>query len=362
MIFPFPEPQGDLWQYLAKTEKTVVMYGMGNGADKILAVLDRFGIEVADFFASDGFVRGHSFHGKRVLSYTEVKEKYGAENLIILLSFASSLPEVLSLFERVDTECELYAPDVPVCGEALFDFEFYKAHREELATVYSLLEDDESRRIFECVLRYKLSGKLSDLRAVESAKDETYALLDAASVTAYADLGAYNGDTIRELMSYAPRLSEAWAFEPDRRSFRKLSDFVEAIDLPTVHTVNAAAWSEDTTLSFADTGNRNAGAFAIGKQIEVAARSLDSVLDGARVDYIKYDVEGAEREAILGSKATISAHHPHLLVSIYHRSEDLFALPLLIHEHFPEYRLSLRRYPYVPAWDLNLICQSPKKP
>ena len=119
----------DLWSYLASSEKKIVMYGMGNGADKILAVLDRFGIEVADFFASDGFVRGHSFHGKRVLSYTEVKEKYGAENLIILLSFASSLPEVLSLFERVDTECELYAPDVPVCGEALFDFEFYKAHR-----------------------------------------------------------------------------------------------------------------------------------------------------------------------------------------------------------------------------------------
>ena len=357
MIFPFSEPQGDLWQYLSSTDKTIVMYGMGNGADKILAVLDRFGIEVADFFASDGFVRGHSFHGKRVLSYTEVKEKYGADRLIVLLSFASSLPDVLSLFDRVDAECELYAPDVPVCGENLFDFAFYKAHREELAAVYSLLSDDESRRIFECVLRYKLSGKLSDLRAVESSKDEVYReLLSASEITSAADLGAYNGDTIRELMAYAPSLSETWAFEPDRRSFRKLSDFVETVDSPTVHTVNAAAWSEDTTLSFADTGNRNAGAFAIGKQIEVAARSLDSVLNGAKVDYIKYDVEGAEREAILGSKATILEHHPRLLVSIYHRSEDLFALPLLIHERFPDYRLTLRRYPYVPAWDLNLIC------
>ena len=262
----------------------------------------------------------------------------------------------ISLFDRVDAECELYAPDVPVCGETLFDFEFYKAHREELATVYSLLQDEESRRIFECVLRYKLSGKISDLRAVESTKDEMYSLLDATAVTHYADLGAYNGDTVRELMTYASGLSEVWAFEPDRRSFRKLSDFVGTVDAPTIHTVNAAAWSEDTTLSFADTGNRNAGAFAIGKQIEVAARSLDSVLDGAKVDYIKYDVEGAEQEAILGSADTIHTHRPRLLVSIYHRSEDLFALPLMIHERFPDYRLTLRRTPYVPAWDLNLIC------
>lgn len=356
MIFPSFEPQGDLWQALSHTDKTVVMYGMGNGADKILAVCDRYGIEVADFFASDGFVRGHSFHGKCVLSYTEVKEKYGADNLIVLLSFASSLPDVLTLFECVASECEMYAPDVPVCGDNLFDFDFYREHRDELAQGYSLLADDESRRIFECVLRYKLSGKISDLRAVESQKDESYSLLDAATVRTYADLGAYNGDTVRELKQYAPELRTVYAFEPDRRSFRKLSEYANAQNELTVHTYHAAAWSENTTLSFADTGNRNAGAFALGKQIEVDARSLDSVLGGAPVDYIKYDVEGAEREAILGSRQTILAHHPRLLVSIYHRSEDLFALPLLIREQFPDYRLYLRRTPYVPAWDLNLIC------
>ena len=51
-----PQFEQDLWQYLAATDKPIVMYGMGNGADKILAVCDRFGITVRDFFASDGFV------------------------------------------------------------------------------------------------------------------------------------------------------------------------------------------------------------------------------------------------------------------------------------------------------------------
>ncbi|MBR6745703.1 MAG: FkbM family methyltransferase, partial [Clostridia bacterium] len=66
----------NLWNRLKETELPIVMYGMGNGADKILDVLDALGIEVADFFASDGFVRGHSFHGKRVLSFSEIKQKY----------------------------------------------------------------------------------------------------------------------------------------------------------------------------------------------------------------------------------------------------------------------------------------------
>jgi len=354
MNFPY---NTDLWTYLRQTDKTIVMYGMGNGADKILHICDRYGIPVADFFASDGFVRGHAFHGKTVLRYADVKEKYGADRMIVLLSFASSLPDVLELFYRLDGECELYAPDVPVCGEHLFDLSFVRANAEQIREAYSLLADEESKRILEKVIQYKLSGRIGYLREAESDKDTVYRdLLDAETIRFAADLGAYNGDTVRELMSYAPALREVYALEPDRRNFRKLRDFAETLSSPTVHALQAAAWSEDTTLLFADSGNRNAGAFAKGKQVEVEARALDPILGGAPVDYVKYDVEGAEAEALRGSAETIARHKPRLLVSVYHRSEDLFTLPLLVHRLNPDYRLYLRRYPYVPAWDLNLIC------
>ena len=346
----------DLWEYLSKTDKTVVMYGMGNGADKILAVCERYGISVSDFFASDGFVRGHSFHGKRVLSYSEVKERYGADHIIVLLSFGSSRPEVLELIYRVSEECETYAPDVPVCGDALFTRQFFEAHSEELLQAEALLADEESRRIFSNVIEYKLTGRIDLLRNAESDRREVFKLLSLNEVTSAADLGAYNGDTLRELAKEAPLLSYALAMEPDRRNFRKLSGYAENEARFVIDAENAAAWKEDTTLLFADSGNRNSGAFAKGKQIEVTARTLDSLLGGKPTDYVKYDVEGAEYEALLGSAETIRMHSPRLLVSAYHRSEDLFALPLLLRQLNPSYRIFLRRYPYVPAWDLNLIC------
>ena len=344
----------DLWQYLSETDKTVVMYGMGNGADKILNICHKYGIEVSDFFASDGFVRGHSFHGKTVLSYSAIKEKYGADNIIVLLSFASSLPDVLALFDKVDSECEMYAPDVPVCGDTLFDMEFFNAHRDELERVWDMLADSVSKDIFEKVVCYKLSGRISYLREAVTERDETFSLLGKISVA--ADLGAYNGDTARELIARYPDIKEIYALEPDRRNFKKLSEYAEGISSPVIHAQNAAAWSETATLTFADSGSRNSGAFAKGKQVEVSATSLDSVLSGKPVDYIKYDVEGAECQAIIGSAETILNHKPRLLVSLYHRSEDIFALPLQIHGLCPDYKLYLRREPYVPAWDLNLIC------
>ena len=152
MKFDCLSSKSDLWSYLASTDKRIVMYGMGNGADEILAVCERYGIEVCDFFASDGFVRGHSFHGKRVLSFSEVKQKYGAENLIVLLSFASSLPAVLENVKAIAAQCELYAPDVPVCGDTLFTLDFAKQNADALSQVYTMLADEESRNIFEKVI------------------------------------------------------------------------------------------------------------------------------------------------------------------------------------------------------------------
>ncbi len=357
MNFTTFAPSDALWARLCSTEKTVVMYGMGNGADKILAVCERYGVTVSDFFASDGFVRGHSFHGKRVLSYSEIKKKYGADNIIVLLSFASSLPDVLDNFKRIAAECEMYAPDVPVCGDELFTYEFAKSRADEIRRAYNLLADDESRHVFEYTLLYKLTGNISYLFEAESDKNEVYrSLLKADEIRTYADLGAYNGDTVRELMAYAPDLSEVVAFEPDRRSFRKLSEFCDELTSPSVERINAAAWSERATLTFGDEGNRNSGLFAKGKSVEVAAISLDEVMNGRAVDYVKYDVEGCEREALDGSKGTILSCKPRLLVSAYHRSEDIFALPLQIAKMRPDYKLYMRRYAYVPAWDLNIIC------
>ena len=348
----------DLWTYLQSTQKKIVMYGMGNGADKILSVCEKYNIEVCDFFASDGFVRGHSFHGKTVLSYSDAKSKYGADNMIVLLSFASSLDDVIENIKRISAECELYAPDVPVCADELFTLDYARKHSSELTEAYSLFADDRSKQIFENVVAYKLSGNIDFLFSAESDKDEVYKiLLKAEDIQSYADLGAYNGDTVRELMKYSPDLTRVVAFEPDRRSFRKLSEFCDTIEKnPQIQKINAAAWSGDATLTFGDEGNRNSGLFAKGKAIDVAATSLDNVLDSVGVDYIKYDVEGCEKEAIEGSKRTILNYSPKLLVSMYHRSEDIFALPLQIHSLNSDYKLYLRRYRYIPAWDLNLIC------
>ncbi len=352
----------DLWQYLAESEKPIVMYGMGNGADKILAVCEAKGIEVCDFFASDGFVRGHYFHGKKVLSYSETKEKYGEGNFIVLLSFASSLPDVIDNIKRIAGESELYAPDVPVCGDNLFDMSFFVSHKTEFEKARESLADEQSKKVFDNVINYKLSGDINYLFECDSDVDETFnKILNVNNFEHTADLGAYNGDTARQLAEYAPNLKKIYALEPDRRNFRKLSEYAAREERFEVIPFQVAAWSKHEELTFGAEGNRNSGVggstnAVTSKCVSVEGNSLDNILinNTDKIDYIKFDVEGAENEAIDGCYNTIKAHSPNLLVSVYHRSEDIFALPLKIHALFPDYKLYLRKFRYIPAWDLNL--------
>ena len=81
-------------------------------------------------------------------------------------------------------------------------------------------------------------------------------------------------------------------------------------------------------------------------------------LSEKKVDYIKFDVEGAELFGLKGSDKTISADSPALLVSAYHRSEDIFSLVNYLSENYPFYDLYLRRLRCVPAWELDILAVS----
>ena len=192
----------DLWTYLASTEKPMVMYGMGNGADKIISVLEGFGKDIDDFFASDGFVRGQIFHGKKVLSFSDIREKY--EDFIILVSFGTPRRDVLDIIYEMSGKYELYSPDVPLAGETLFDREFFEANKEKYNKVRDLLADEESKTIFDNIISYKLSGKIDFLRkAVSLSQDDVF---DFGKYKVTVDAGAYTGDTAREMLEKAENI------------------------------------------------------------------------------------------------------------------------------------------------------------
>ena len=346
----------DLWEELRLERRPVVLYGTGDGADKLLAVCEEREIPVKGVLASPEFLRDRMFHGFHVENIEQAAQLFG--DPVILVAFGSSRPEVLERVRALDRRFQVRIPDLPLYGEELFCREFLEGHQEELREVEGLLADGRSRETLRWLLEAKLWGRYPALRRAETPREEVYSLLKLSPGERVADLGAYTGDTLRELEAYAGPVAWALAVEPDSRNFRKLSAW--ASDRPEISPVQAAAWSGEGRLRFSQSKGRGAAAGARGTP--VPADSLDHLLQKYAppergVSLIKLDVEGAEWEALQGCREALLRYRPKLMVAGYHRTEDLFRLPLLLKKLCPGRRIYLRRHPYIPAWETNFyVC------
>ena len=90
-----------LWDHLAETSKPIIIYGMGDGAQKILDVCSLKNVKISGFMASDDFVRGHSFAGFEVKKLSDIERQFG--DCIILVAFGTHIDEVI---QRIPFCCD----------------------------------------------------------------------------------------------------------------------------------------------------------------------------------------------------------------------------------------------------------------
>ena len=338
----------DLWTKLKNTTKPIVLYGMGNGADKIYNQLKLRGIDISGVFATAEFVRKKTVYGFELVDYNVIKEKLG--DVIVLVCFGSNRQEVFEEIRRISAEQELYFPDVPVYGADIFDIEYVKQNRQRLQAIYYRLKDEKSRRTFENTVMYKLTGDCNYLYECEVSPDEPYeSFFRLSDKEAYLDLGAYNGDTVLELLDRVEGYSEIIAVEPNERSYKKLVE-------NTVGVKNLVCLNEyisDSERMIEISKGRGRGTAKLSGGVTVKANSVDNIVSGRNITLIKADVEGEEIAMLKGAEKTILCNLPKMQIACYHRSDDLFTIPEEVLKITDSYDIYMRHFPYLPAWDTN---------
>lgn len=342
----------NVWNFLKKDNKPVMVYGMGDAAEKIIAILQNDSIQVAEIFASDAFVRGHSFLGKKVRKYSEICAAYADFNVV--LAFATHIDNVLQHIYEINKTHPVFAPDIPVAGTGLFTRSYIEEHDAEFEQVYQNLADAESQRVYLDILRFKVSGKVNYLYNSFCNKTDIYRhILKLTPNETIVDMGAYDGDTIREFIAYTKgKYNKILALEPDVKNFKKLQRNTDGMQ--GMYLYNIGAWDKKETLQFDGRSGRNSRIADGGKTVE--AQDLDSLAGDEPITLIKMDIEGSEMKALNGAANIIQNCRPKLYVCAYHRNEDLFALPMKIWSLCPDYKIYFRHSVYLPAWESNFYC------
>ncbi|NDK10360.1 FkbM family methyltransferase, partial [Candidatus Gracilibacteria bacterium] len=159
----------------------------------------------------------------------------------------------------------------------------------------------------------------------------------------FLDGGAYDGDTIRLIIKESKnRFKNIFAFEPDNKNYKKINNYVRQLKDSRIKIFRLGLGDKNNTLSFTNEGNLQSKVIKYGK-IQIKIVPIDKYID-EHFTYIKLDIEGFEKKALIGAKKTIKKYKPKLVICSYHNLNDIWELTILIKKFRPDYKIFLRHY------------------
>ena len=218
--------------------------------------------------------------------------------------------------------------------------------KENILKCVNIWEDKKSldvyRRQIECYLtrKYNISNQIHG---------DQYFPRDIHFRKGYhnfVDCGAYTGDTIATLIHSMGKINKLVALEPDKNNFKKLTSYIshqkERV-ADNIYLYPCGSWSSSKMVAFNSTRGPSSHISESGDTF-LQCVSLDDVLFGFTPTFIKMDIEGAELEAVKGACSTIDNHKPSIAISVYHRIEHTWEIPLLLKRINNDYQFHLRSH------------------
>ena len=191
----------------------------------------------------------------------------------------------------------------------------------------------------------------------ESGEYFAHGLFKVKENECFVDAGAYNGDTILEFLEYTGgKYEKIYAFELDGGNYQLMCKQIEPLQDDRIETFCAGVYSKSGVFGCA--GNMNGVYISdnVARTNNVSkVVALDEELGNKRITFIKMDVEGSELEALKGAKRIIETQKPKIAMSVYHKVEDMWELPLYVNTLDANYKIYMRHHSnYV--WDTDMYC------
>lgn len=193
-------------------------------------------------------------------------------------------------------------------------------------------------------------GRELDLLTLEQAVGDIYeqGAVSVRDSDVVIDVGAHLGTFTRIALRHGARL--VVAVEPDPvNAVCFARTFASEIEAGRVRLVQAAAWHSPGSLTFEVGGASQTGHVAesqSAKGVTVRAVTLDGMTEElklGRVDFIKMDIEGAERHALAGARRMLAVDKPRLAICIYHAPDDPDVVPRVVRNANASYETFTRQ-------------------
>ena len=136
------------------------------------------------------------------------------------------------------------------------------------------------------------------------------------------------------------KYQKIYAIEAAQEYYRDYPYIIQENGIKNIETINIGLWNEKKQTNFKFSTAADSRISEEGNEI-INVDTIDNILKGEPVTFIKFDIEGAEYEALLGAEETIKKYKK-LVLSIYHKRNDLFKLAKVLLSYNKDYKLYVR--------------------
>ena len=234
---------------------------------------------------------------------------------------------------------------------------YYLDNKETIMNCYNALEDEQSKELYNALLNYRYIRDPKLIENLYESRTECYldkVFIDNYKDWLYIDAGSYNADFITTLANKVSiNNSMFYIFEPNKIFYNNI---INTLDKNINYKAfNIALCDEDSTMEFMQVPSStshiidkkyNAYKDSIDRNnIDyITTNKLDTIIHKEKVTWIKIDIEWAESTMLKWATEILKRDRPILLLSIYHRRDDLFKLQEYLMSLNLNYKFYIRHY------------------
>ncbi|MFZ0305779.1 MAG: FkbM family methyltransferase [Terracidiphilus sp.] len=341
---------------LALRDNRVVLFGAGGLGKRAITQLKSIGIVPLAITDNRQSLWGEVLDGLAILSPTDAAARFGA-NASFLITIWNEFHYFNETAEQLrQLGCTQVLPytylhwrfpeEFLPCLLNDFPHKLYE-DRERVLHVETMWADTESADLYRANIRFRALGEPQHLPG--RPKENTYLPADIFTLRedeSILDCGATKGEMTEEMLrKYGGNFGAFHALEADRISYRSLELYRNQLPdsiREKVILYPYAVGGTRCTVHFSNTGQT--GSKISEQGVAVECFPIDELFASSHLTLIKMDIEGAEYEALLGGRKAIERDRPILAICAYHTQNDIWRIPLLVHEMLPRHKLYLRAY------------------
>ena len=154
------------------------------------------------------------------------------------------------------------------------------------------------------------------------------------------DCGAHFGGFTRVALDRGAKMVVAIEIAPENAACLR-KNFASEIAAHRVVVYEKGVWDSEGSMTLERKNHTWADQVSSGGAgPSVPVTTIDKIVSDLhlpRVDFIKMDIEGAERNALAGAAATLKAFQPRMAIASYHLPDDVDVIAPLVHSNQPAY-------------------------